>query len=76
MVDERASEKKSRPFSLFFNFFFLTFENILQFMINCKELYKYLVELHEAEKPIFAIINTMQVNVPPAPWTDYSISFT
>ena len=34
----------------------------------------YMVELHEAEKPIFAIIDTMCVNVPSAPWTDYPIS--
>ena len=33
-----------------------------------------MVELQEAEKPIFAIIDTMQVNVPSAPWTDYPIS--
>ena len=36
----------------------------------------YMVELHEAEKPTFAIIDTMWVNFPSAPWTDYSISLT
>ena len=36
----------------------------------------YLVELHEAEKPIFAIIDTMKVNVLSAPWTYYPISVT
>ena len=32
-----------------------------------------MVGLHEAEKPIFAIIETIYVNVPSAPWTDYPI---
>ena len=36
----------------------------------------YMVELQEAEKPIFAIIDTMLVNVLSAPWTDYPISLT
>ena len=31
----------------------------------------YMVELQEAEKPIFAIIDTMLVNVLSAHWTDY-----
>ena len=37
-------------------------------------MYMYIVELHEAEKPIFTIIDTMCVNVPSASWTDYPIS--
>ena len=36
----------------------------------------YMVELQGAEKPIFAVIDTMKVNVPSVPRTDYPISLT
>ena len=36
----------------------------------------YTVELQEAEKPIVTIKDTMWVNAPLAPWTDYPISLT
>ena len=43
---------------------------------NSDVVYVYMVELHEAVKPIFTIIDTLEVNVPSAPWTDYHISLT
>ena len=35
-----------------------------------------LIELQEAEKPIFWIVHIIYVIVPLAPWTDYPISLT
>ena len=46
-------------------------EDVKAVKIGC--VYMYIVELHEAEKPIFTIIDTMCVNVPSASWTDYPI---
>ena len=39
-------------------------------------VFLFLVELQEAGKPVLANTNTVQVNVPSAPWTDYPISLT